>query len=274
LTDAHAIRYDSGISQIKLTYIGGPTLLIETGGWRILTDPTFDPPGRRYFFGWGTYSRKLHGPAVSFEQLGPIDAVLLSHDHHDDNLDPTARELLPQMGQIITTVPGGQRLGGTSRGLAPWDTMTLMAPGKTPIAITATPCRHGPPGSKPIVGEVIGFSLRWEGQEHGTLWISGDTVLYPAVRRVAERINVGTAVMHVGGVRFPWLSGPARYTMTAKDAVELCTALNPATIIPVHAEGWRHFVEPRSEAEKVFAQSPLAACTLWLPAGQAITVDA
>ena len=36
-----------------LYMIGGPTALIEVGGWRLLTDPTFDPPGRQYTFGWG-----------------------------------------------------------------------------------------------------------------------------------------------------------------------------------------------------------------------------
>ena len=43
--------------------------------------------------------------------------------------------------------------------------------------------------SRPIVGDVIGFALQWEGQEHGALWISGDTVLYDGVRQVAERLR-------------------------------------------------------------------------------------
>jgi L-ascorbate metabolism protein UlaG (beta-lactamase superfamily) len=66
-------------------------------GWRLLTDPTFDPPGRRYTFGWGSSSRKLTGPAVAATDLGPIDAVLLSHDHHGDNLDaaPSRMRALP-----------------------------------------------------------------------------------------------------------------------------------------------------------------------------------
>jgi hypothetical protein len=48
--------------------------------------------------------------------------------------------------------------------------------------VTATPARHGPPLSRPITGDVIGFALGWGGQEHGVLWISGDTVLYDGVR--------------------------------------------------------------------------------------------
>jgi L-ascorbate metabolism protein UlaG (beta-lactamase superfamily) len=255
------------MSEFTITYVGGPTALIEVGGWRILTDPTFDPPGKRYFFGWGTMSRKLQGPAVPFEQLEPIDAVLISHDHHGDNLDPTGRSLLPRMGTIVTTEPGAKRLGGTARGLAPWAATTLEAPGKPAITITATPCRHGPPGSKPIVGHVIGFELQWEGQEHGSLWISGDTVLYDGVREVARRLDIDTAIVHLGGVTFPWLSGPLRYTMNAEEAVQLCGAINPRTILPIHFEGWKHFRQGRSAAERVLSGSPLAERVHWLKPG-------
>ena len=251
---------------MKLTYIGGPTVLIEIGPWRLLTDPTFDPPGKRYFFGWGTVSRKLAGPALPFDALEPIDAVLVSHDHHGDNLDPAGRALLPRMGRVITTESGARRLGGGATGLAPWATTTLEAEGRPPLEITATPCRHGPPGSHPIVGDVIGFALRFAGEDHGVLWISGDTVLYDGVREVAERLDVETAVVHLGGVRFP-VSGPLRYTMTAEDAVELCGLLDPATIVPIHYEGWKHFRQGRPDAERVFAASPVADRVRWLEAG-------
>ncbi|MFA4928220.1 MAG: MBL fold metallo-hydrolase [Patulibacter sp.] len=257
------------MTDVTLTYIGGPTLLIEVGGWRILTDPTFDPPGKRYFFGWGTGSKKLQGPAVAFDDLGPIDAVLISHDHHDDNLDPTGRELLPRMGRIITTVPGAKRLGGGADGLAAWQTTTLSAPGKEDIEITATPCRHGPPGSRPIVGEVIGFALRWAGQQHGAFWITGDSVLYDGLREVPQRLDVGTVVVHLGGVTFPWVSGPLRYTMNAEEAVELCGALDPTTIVPLHFEGWKHFRQGRSKAEAILGGSPLGDRIRWLPKGAA-----
>ncbi|MFC4117332.1 hypothetical protein [Nonomuraea zeae] len=39
------------MTQVRFTHIGGPTVLIEFDGWRLLTDPTFAPPGRRYAFG-------------------------------------------------------------------------------------------------------------------------------------------------------------------------------------------------------------------------------
>ena len=94
------------MKDVRLTHIGGPTVLIEVDGRRLLTDPTFDAPGRRYSFGWGTASRKLAGPAIAAADLGPIDAVLLTHDHHDDNLDAAGRAVLPSAGVVVTTVSG------------------------------------------------------------------------------------------------------------------------------------------------------------------------
>src|SRR5436190_16983066 len=135
--------------EISLTHIGGPTVLIEVGGWRLLTDPTFDPPGQSYRFGWGTGSRKLTGPALAGSDLGPIDAVLLSHDHHDDNLDPAGRELLPSAGAVITTVPGARRRGRQARGLEPWATTLLQAPGPPSNQGPAPPRPPRPPPSRP-----------------------------------------------------------------------------------------------------------------------------
>jgi L-ascorbate metabolism protein UlaG (beta-lactamase superfamily) len=259
--------------ELRLTHIGGPTVLIEVGDWRLLTDPTFDPPGQRYRFGWGTASRKLVGPALAASALGPIDAVLLSHDHHDDNLDAAGRALLPSAGTVITTLPGAKRLGD-ARGLEPWTSTRLEASPRPPLVITATPCRHGPPLSRPIVGDVIGFALQWDGQEHGVLWISGDTVLYDGVRQVAERLRVGTALLHLGGVRFP-ISGPVRYTMTTKEAVELCRLVQPRTVIPIHYEGWKQFREGRESIERELANAPedVRKRIRWLPIGAATKVD-
>ena len=132
------------MTDVRITHIGGPTALIEVDGWRLLTDPTFDPPGRKYNFGWGTGSVKLAGPAIAASELPPIDAVLLTHDHHDDNLDPAGRALLASVGVVVTTVSGATRLGGSTRGLEPWKSTRLDAPVKPSIEISATPCRHGP----------------------------------------------------------------------------------------------------------------------------------
>jgi L-ascorbate metabolism protein UlaG (beta-lactamase superfamily) len=246
---------------VRLTHVGGPTVLIELGGWRLLTDPTFDAAGGRYRFGWGTGSEKLAGPALRAEDLGPIDAALVSHDHHEDNLDAAGRALLPRLGTVVTTSSGAKRLRGelgeAVRGLAPGETTTLRAEGKPPLAVTATPCRHGPPLSHPIVGDVIGFALRPEGAERDAVWVSGDTVLFDQVRAAAKRLDVDVALLHLGGVRFP-ISGPLRYTMNAAEAIELTGELAPRVAVPIHYEGWKHFRQGRPEVERELAAAPAA----------------
>jgi len=260
---------------VRLTHIGGPTVLIEVGGWRLLTDPTFDAPGRKYNFGFGAGSTKLAGPAIAASDLAPIHAVLLSHDHHDDNLDPSGRALLPSAEAVVTTISGARRLGGNAVGLEPWATTQLEAPGRTPIEIIATPCRHGPPLTHSITGDVIGFALQWPGQEHGALWISGDTVLFRGVRQVATRLKVDTLLLHVGGVRFP-VTGPLRYTLTAREAVKLCEQVRPRTVIPIHYEGWSHFREGRSSIEHRFANAAqdIGRSIRWVPIGIGVDLAA
>jgi len=263
------------MTEVRITHIGGPTVLIEFEGWRLLTDPTFDSPGRRYTFGWGSASRKRIGPAIAAEEVGPIDAVLLTHDHHADNLDDAGRALLPAAGSVVTTLAGARRLGGNALGLSPWSTTRLRSAGKPDIVVTATPCRHGPAGSRPVTGDVVGFSLEWAGQLHGALWISGDTVLYDGVRQVPDRVDVGTVLLHLGAVQFG-VTGPVRYTMTARDGVELLGLLRPTTVIPVHYEGWTHFRQNRTAIEGGFAAAPAAIrdTVRWATIGTALDITA
>ena len=233
-------------ADVRITHIGGPTALIEVAGLRLLTDPTFDAPGRRYSFGWGSASHKTGGPALEVSDLPPIDAVLLSHDQHGDNLDDAGRAMLPSAAVVLTTASGAARLGGNAIGLRPWETYVLT--GTSPVKVTATPARHGPPLSRPITGEVTGFALAAPG---GTVWVSGDTVLYDGVRQVADRIDVDVAVIHLGAVRFG-ITGPIRYTMTAREAVTLMDLIKPRAVVPVHYEGWGHFHEGRPGIEAAF----------------------
>jgi len=179
------------MTDVRPTHIGGPTVLIQVGGWRLLTDPTIDPPGAKYNFGWGTGSVKVVGPAVAASELGQLDAVLLTHDHHDDNLDPAGRALLSAAGSVVTTVSGSRRIGGETRGLEPWGTTVLEAPGRPPIEVTATPWRHGPPLSRPLAGDrrppVDRCGEGWKHFKEGREAIERE--LEGAPREIRERIR-------------------------------------------------------------------------------------
>ena len=252
---------------MQLTHVGGPTVLIDVAGWRILTDPTFDPPGRKYGFGWGTSSTKTVAPAVRLEDLGQVDLVLLSHDQHADNLDDLGRRQLASCPRVLTTVSGARRLGGEASGLKAWDTARVDLPGKASLTVTATPCRHGPPLSKPIVGDVVGFSVQADGWQR-SLWMSGDTVFYRGIREVAQRLDVHTALLHLGRVRFP-ITGPLKYSMDGRDAIRTIELVRPETAVPVHFEGWSHFTQQESALRDALDEAPSSVTSRlrWLDPG-------
>jgi hypothetical protein len=102
---------------LKLTLVGGPTALVEYAGGLI----------------------KTTGPAIRSDAVGRVDVVLLSQEHHSDNLDPAGREFLPAAGRVLTTVQGAERLGGNALGLEPWSSVEVARDGSGLVRVTAVP---------------------------------------------------------------------------------------------------------------------------------------
>ncbi len=256
------------LSSLNLTYIGGPTALLELGGFRFLTDPTFDAPGEAYTTGPVTL-HKITGPAMSAESLGTIDIVLLSHDHHFDNLDHSGRRLLGSATNVFTTPAGAERLGGNAIGLANWQRIDLPTKDGRILYVTGTPARHGPPDGDR--GPVTGFVLAFQDAPQDAIYISGDTVWYEGVAEVSRRFSIRTAVLFLGAARVQQV-GPAHLTMTAEDAVEAAHAFAKAQIIPLHFEDWQHFSESRNEIDTVFKNHDLVHRLRWLEKGVTLQI--
>lgn len=300
---AQALGYVPGT--MKTTYLGTATLLLELAGLRLLTDPAFDPAGTAYNFGpwyaprsWFS-SEKGYRTPIERGELGKVDAVLLSHDHHADNLDHEGRQLLTEgsVSRVITTRAGAARLskeapsgrrsapgeglgvGGKTQGLA-WGESTRLASGSEGLKLTATPARHGPWGT-PQVHEVIGLLLEPESASEPTVWISGDTVMFPDLRRFltqqrqsSRRVDV--AIIHCGGVSFPKVPvlGRSRFTFDAQEVVEVCRLLDPRVVIPVHRSGWTHFRESEDQLRDTLTGAGFADRCRFLGLGESTTLTA
>ena len=232
------------MTAVKITLIGGPTALIEFGGFRLLTDPTFDAPGE-YKLPHVTLKKTSH-PALTVEQIGRVDAVLLSHDQHADNFDHAGRAYAMQAPRLLTTVVGAKRLGGVAEGLAPGESTKLTNPAGT-LTITATPARHGPAGIEPLAGDVIGFVLSLAGGR--PIYITGDTVWYEGVAEVARRFQAGLVLLFAGAAK---TRGAFHLTMDANDALDTAHAFPDATIVPLHYEGWAHFSQSGDDLVQSF----------------------
>ncbi|MDM7832086.1 MBL fold metallo-hydrolase [Cellulomonas edaphi] len=228
---------------ITATLVGGPTLALSYGGLAFLTDPTFDEPGE---YAGGITLRKLVGPSVSADELGPIDVVLLSHDQHADNLDTSGRALLADVPLVLSTQEAAARVPGV-RGLAPWERTELA----DEVVVTAVPARHGPQGAEPLSGSVTGFVL--EGPGLPTVYVAGDNASLDVVDAVARRFpTIGIAVLFVGGANVGRF-GDEPVTLDAARASAAADLLAGATIVPVHHTDWAHFVEPLSAVVERFA---------------------
>jgi L-ascorbate metabolism protein UlaG (beta-lactamase superfamily) len=256
------------MSLLSVTYIGGPTALLEIGSLRLLTDPTFDPAGTEHHLP-AYVLRKTTGPALTPDQLGQVDAVLLSHEHQADNIDTAGRAMLRTVPRVLTTAVGAERLGGGALGLAPWEQTDVAAADGRVLQVTATPCRHGPPHLHR--GPVIGFALAWRDAPHEVIYVSGDTVWYEGVAEVARRLRPRAALLFLGAARVARV-GPWPLTMTAGEAVEAARALAGAVIVPLHFEGWEHFSESHQDITAAFVRAGLADRLRWPVAGRTIAV--
>jgi L-ascorbate metabolism protein UlaG (beta-lactamase superfamily) len=233
-------------SHVTITLIGGPTALLSVGGLNILTDPTFDPPQS---YEGPVRLVKQSGPALQPDDLPPIDVVLLSHDQHFDNLDHSGRAFLPRARRVLTTSAGAARLGGSTEGLDPWQSVEAKAPDGQRLVITATPARHGPYGFEPISGDVIGFVVSIGDERGPGVYVSGDTVWYDGVAEVAHRFDIRVAVLFTGSAK---PRGAFHVTMDANDAIEAANAFRNATIVAVHNDGWAHFTETQDQLAHAF----------------------
>ena len=253
-------------SPLRFTYIGGPTALIEFGGLRLVTDPTFDVAGTDYTTPAYTL-HKTQSPAIAPTAIGSIDAVLLSHDHHFDNLDHAGRASLAAARVVGTTKAGAERLGGNAIGLEAWETTELKSADGATLTVTATPARHGPPNGDR--GPCIGFVLQSSVTTHPVIYVSGDTVWYEGVADVGKRFEIDIAVLNLGAAQVA-VAGPHALTFTADDAVTLARAWPHTTILPLHYEGWTHFTEGAREVKAAFDAANMPDRVIWPLPGKAL----
>ena len=236
-----------------ITFIGGPTALLEYAGLRIVTDPTFDAP-QIYEDPDETTLVKTTGPAIAREDLGTVDLVLLSHHGHKDNLDWEGLELIAQGIPTLSTRQAADELfGGGVVGLDNWESYDFG-----PVTITAMPALHGPPGSEPMVGPVIGFMLESPGEP--TIYVSGDNASLPLVQQIADRFApVDIALLFAGAARVDEID--ADLTLNSADAATAAKILGARLVVGLHTEDWTHFSHTRSQLEVAFELTGILANT-------------
>ncbi len=240
---------DAARRELAISVLGGPTTVVDIGGRRIVMDPTFDPPGVH------GYLTKTAGPAVFADDLGPVDAVLISHDEHPDNLDDGGRRMALASPLVLTHPGAAGRLGAPAVGLLPWESYDLPG-GSGTLAAQAVPAVHGPAdGQRDASGhvncEVTGFVL--SGPYLPTIYLSGDNASMAVVSDVADRVGtIDVAVLFAGAACVPAKERGRPLTLTSARAAAAAEVLGARVVIPAHVDGWTHFSEGLDEFVAAF----------------------
>ncbi|NEB02905.1 MBL fold metallo-hydrolase, partial [Streptomyces sp. SID13726] len=219
--------------ECAVTVLGGPTAVIDVGGLRIVSDPTFDAPGPQ------GYLTKTAGPAADEQAVGPVDLVLVSHEAHPDNLDTRGRAFAEAAPLVLSGPRSADRLGGPALGLAPWSSHRLPRPdGGGDLTVLAVPAVHGPQdGERDADGnvncEVIGFVLSGTGLP--TVYVSGDNASLCTVAEIARRVpRIDAAVLHAGAARVPAKFDGRPLSLTGQGAAAATAVLGVGTVIAAH----------------------------------------
>ncbi len=221
-------------SGLRATWLGHSTVLLELGGARILTDPVW---ALRASPSQWIGPKRFQPVPVAIDAIGPIDLVIISHDHYD-HLDAHAVRVLARRGlRFCTSLGVGVHL--EAYGVAPeqiveldwWEQARFIAgDGRTEFEVTAAPSQH--------------FSGRGALDRNATSWssfvirdaahrvfFSGDTGLTQEYREIAQRLGPFDLVMlEVGAFDPAW----GTIHLGPENALKALTLLGGGALLPVH----------------------------------------
>jgi L-ascorbate metabolism protein UlaG (beta-lactamase superfamily) len=255
---------------LRITWLGHSSTLIEIDGKRFLTDPLWCQRVSPF---------KMLGPKRFFDNplpidnLPAIDYILLSHDHYD-HLDKQSILHLTAKGiPVITMLGVGKRLidWGVKEELVTeidwWQSIAIDAG----FVITALPARH--------------FSGRWLSDRFSTLWGSfavkgpthnvyfgADSGYYDGFKKIGEQFGpFDLTMLDTGAYNIEWAS----IHMGPENAVQANLDLKGKILMPVHWGTFNLAFHPWTEpVERVIKAATDKGVSLLLPEpGHTVSVD-
>jgi L-ascorbate metabolism protein UlaG (beta-lactamase superfamily) len=253
----------------SIFFVGTATVIIRYGGFTILTDPNFLHKGDHVHLGYGLQSKRLTEPALSLEQLPPIDFVLLSH-MHGDHFDHVVSDRLDRKVPILTTKHAAASLKGLGfeRPIAfdTWDSIEVVK-GDARMRVTAMPGKHAPGLLRLMIPPTMGSMLEFSGLR---LYITGDTLIHEHLKEIPRRYpDIDIALLHLGGTRIAGVL----LTMDAQQGVEAIRITNPRTAIPIHYNDYGVFKSPLDDFKTAVREAGLEQRVHYLAHGETFDIE-
>ncbi|HEX7152838.1 MAG TPA: MBL fold metallo-hydrolase [Thermoanaerobaculia bacterium] len=255
----------------SIFFVGTATVILRYGGFTILTDPNFLHKGDHVHLGYGLHSERLTEPAITLDQLPPVDFVLLSH-MHGDHFDHVVRDHLDRRIPIVSTKHAVAVLKAHKFeqpiALETWETLEVRK-GTATMRVTAMPGKHAPGLLRLMIPPTMGTMLEFGSRPSLRLYITGDTLIHEHLKEIPRRYpDIDIALLHLGGTRIAGVL----LTMDAKQGVEAIRIVNPRTAIPIHYNDYGVFKSPLDDFRTAVREAGLEDRVHYLAHGETFEI--
>src|SRR5579871_476498 len=215
---------------LRVTFINHATFLLQLSGLNILTDPIWSD--RASPVSWAGPAR-FHPPGIRFDDLPPIDFVLLSHDHYDHLDLPTLQRLqdrhMPTIYAGLHTAPLLERHGIENVVELDWWQETTA---RRDLWITAVPAQHFSGRTPFDMNQRLwcGFIVQ---SEDTCIYVAGDSGSGPHIQQIAERFpHIDLALLPTAAHLPEWFMSEMH--MSPAEAVEAHLRLGARVSVASH----------------------------------------
>ncbi len=258
--------------ELVVTLINHATVLIQTNGLNIITDPIYAKRASPFSF---VGPQRYANPGVGFSDLPPIDVILISHNHYD-HMDLVTLKKLAERDDPEVIVPLANkellaRHGITNVTELDWWESAELTPGFTVVCV---PAQH--------------FSARAISDRNKTLWsgyvirpavnrdiyFAGDTGLGPYVDQIAERFPSGfqLGLLPIGAFK------PERFMhevhISPDEAFAIQERLNIKDVVAIHFGTFNladdRQDEPKERVTALLRERPITGSFTILPNGGSV----
>jgi len=235
------------VEQTSARWLGHSTTLIRWNGLTIITDPVLGTKCGAALGPMQIGPTRLTPPAMTADQLPPIDLVLLSHAHFDHFDTPTLKKIQNRNTEVITARATADLLPQKK-----WKNVTELGWGEDHrvdgLSVRALRVRHW--GARWQTDRHRGFNgylLEKDGQR---IVFGGDTAYTDLFKEARVRGPVDLAIMPIGAYN-PWIGAHC----TPEQAVRMAEDAGAERILPVHHKTFRLSAEPFDEPVERFRES-------------------